>query len=263
MGTRSGNRRLELGDMGVTIGMIRLNAPPASGQPAGFPFFTIWRRGTPPSPGDTWRSSRPEEYLRTCMSIFKRIASVFARPDHEIMAGSIGDRLSRAFGHLNKAEQQEAIQELRGLSQDVSAFVERGSTSELKRAVEHWALHGTMRGESATIVATFFADNDSIRKLAALVREGDASHGVGLIWLQEAFNEAGLIMGPTIHDQETQSAAGEVMQRALDEVQGKAKGPFEPGARDRRRPLAGNRGGDRTPGKARAGVWRISGTGRG
>ena len=40
------------GDLGVTIGMIRLNAPPASGQPAGFPFFTIWRRGSTSEP---WR----------------------------------------------------------------------------------------------------------------------------------------------------------------------------------------------------------------
>ena len=40
------------GDLGVTIGMIRPNAPPVSGQPAGFPFFTIWRRGSTSEP---WR----------------------------------------------------------------------------------------------------------------------------------------------------------------------------------------------------------------
>jgi ketosteroid isomerase-like protein len=39
------------GDLGVTIGMIRPNAP-AAGQPAGFPFFTIWRRADPSAP---WR----------------------------------------------------------------------------------------------------------------------------------------------------------------------------------------------------------------
>lgn len=39
------------GDLGVTIGMIRPNAT-APGQPAGFPFFTIWRRSTP---ADPWR----------------------------------------------------------------------------------------------------------------------------------------------------------------------------------------------------------------
>jgi ketosteroid isomerase-like protein len=41
------------GDLGVTIGFIRPNAPPAAGQPARrFPFFTIWRRG---SPNEPWR----------------------------------------------------------------------------------------------------------------------------------------------------------------------------------------------------------------
>ena len=41
------------GDLGVTIGMIRPNAKPADGsQPAGFAFFTIWRRS---SPKDSWR----------------------------------------------------------------------------------------------------------------------------------------------------------------------------------------------------------------
>ena len=39
------------GDLGVTIGMIRPDAPQA-GQPAAFPFFTIWRRATTDAP---WR----------------------------------------------------------------------------------------------------------------------------------------------------------------------------------------------------------------
>jgi ketosteroid isomerase-like protein len=39
------------GDLGVTIGMIRLNAP-AAGEPASFPFFTIWRRANASAP---WR----------------------------------------------------------------------------------------------------------------------------------------------------------------------------------------------------------------
>jgi ketosteroid isomerase-like protein len=39
------------GDLGVTIGMIRPDAP-AAGQPAAFPFFTVWRRPTPDAP---WR----------------------------------------------------------------------------------------------------------------------------------------------------------------------------------------------------------------
>jgi ketosteroid isomerase-like protein len=39
------------GDLGVSIGMIRPNKP-APNQPAGFPFFTIWRRATP---ADPWR----------------------------------------------------------------------------------------------------------------------------------------------------------------------------------------------------------------
>ena len=40
------------GDLGVTIGMIRPNAPPAAGPAQGIPFFTIWRRD---SPADPWR----------------------------------------------------------------------------------------------------------------------------------------------------------------------------------------------------------------
>jgi ketosteroid isomerase-like protein len=39
------------GDLGVTIGMIRPDAP-AAGQPAAFPFFTIWRRPAADAP---WR----------------------------------------------------------------------------------------------------------------------------------------------------------------------------------------------------------------
>jgi hypothetical protein len=39
------------GDLGVTIGMIRPNTP-SPGGPAGFPFFTVWRRN---SPGEPWR----------------------------------------------------------------------------------------------------------------------------------------------------------------------------------------------------------------
>jgi ketosteroid isomerase-like protein len=39
------------GDLGVTIGMIRPDAP-AAGQRAAFPFFTIWRR---PDTGAPWR----------------------------------------------------------------------------------------------------------------------------------------------------------------------------------------------------------------
>ena len=39
------------GDLGVTIGMIHPNAP-AAGQPANFPFFTIWRRENATAP---WR----------------------------------------------------------------------------------------------------------------------------------------------------------------------------------------------------------------
>lgn len=41
------------GDLGITLGAIRRNAPAAEGQPAGpFPFFTIWRRDSPDQP---WR----------------------------------------------------------------------------------------------------------------------------------------------------------------------------------------------------------------
>ncbi len=40
------------GDLGVTIGMIRVNGTPPAGQPAAFPFFTIWRRDSPDQP---WR----------------------------------------------------------------------------------------------------------------------------------------------------------------------------------------------------------------
>jgi hypothetical protein len=40
------------GDLGVSIGTIRTNAPAANGRPGAFPFFTIWRRETPDSP---WR----------------------------------------------------------------------------------------------------------------------------------------------------------------------------------------------------------------
>jgi ketosteroid isomerase-like protein len=39
------------GDLGVTIGMIHPNAP-AAGQPANFPYFTVWRRPNPTAP---WR----------------------------------------------------------------------------------------------------------------------------------------------------------------------------------------------------------------
>ncbi|MEA3012354.1 MAG: hypothetical protein QOD42_899 [Sphingomonadales bacterium] len=40
------------GDLGVSIGTIRPNGPVAEGQPASFPFFTIWRRDRPGAP---WR----------------------------------------------------------------------------------------------------------------------------------------------------------------------------------------------------------------
>jgi hypothetical protein len=40
------------GDLGVSIGMIRPNAPPQAGQPDGFPFFTVWKREKPGAP---WR----------------------------------------------------------------------------------------------------------------------------------------------------------------------------------------------------------------
>ncbi len=40
------------GDLGVTIGMIRPNQPPAAGSPPGFAFFTIWYRATVSEP---WR----------------------------------------------------------------------------------------------------------------------------------------------------------------------------------------------------------------
>jgi ketosteroid isomerase-like protein len=35
------------GDLGVTIGMIRPNSTSKPGGPAGFPFFTVWRRSSP------------------------------------------------------------------------------------------------------------------------------------------------------------------------------------------------------------------------
>lgn len=40
------------GDLGVTVGMLRRNAPPAAGQSATIPFITVWRR---PRPSDPWR----------------------------------------------------------------------------------------------------------------------------------------------------------------------------------------------------------------
>jgi hypothetical protein len=41
------------GDLGVSIGVIRLNAPPKDPkQPSAFPFFTVWRRANPTAP---WR----------------------------------------------------------------------------------------------------------------------------------------------------------------------------------------------------------------
>jgi len=40
------------GDLGVSIGMIRPNAPPKAGEPEGFPFFTVWKRD---NPGGPWR----------------------------------------------------------------------------------------------------------------------------------------------------------------------------------------------------------------
>jgi ketosteroid isomerase-like protein len=39
------------GDMGLTYGLLHLNAP-QPGQPAFIPFFTVWAR---PKPGDPWR----------------------------------------------------------------------------------------------------------------------------------------------------------------------------------------------------------------
>jgi ketosteroid isomerase-like protein len=40
------------GDLGVTFGLIRPNAPPENATgPTGFPFFTVWRRAT----GEPWR----------------------------------------------------------------------------------------------------------------------------------------------------------------------------------------------------------------
>jgi len=40
------------GDLGVSIGMIRPNAPPKAGEPDGFPFFTVWKREKAGAP---WR----------------------------------------------------------------------------------------------------------------------------------------------------------------------------------------------------------------
>ncbi len=40
------------GDLGVTLGLLRPNAPPAAGQPRTIPFITVWRR---PGPADPWR----------------------------------------------------------------------------------------------------------------------------------------------------------------------------------------------------------------
>jgi ketosteroid isomerase-like protein len=40
------------GDLGVSIGTIRSNAPVAQGEPSSFPFFTIWRRDRADAP---WR----------------------------------------------------------------------------------------------------------------------------------------------------------------------------------------------------------------
>lgn len=40
------------GDLGVTIGTIRVNGTVPEGQPGAFPFFTIWRRDSPDRP---WR----------------------------------------------------------------------------------------------------------------------------------------------------------------------------------------------------------------
>jgi hypothetical protein len=40
------------GDLGVTIGLIHPNDPPAGAQPVAFPFFTVWYR---PSPTEPWR----------------------------------------------------------------------------------------------------------------------------------------------------------------------------------------------------------------
>jgi ketosteroid isomerase-like protein len=40
------------GDLGVSIGTIRTNAPGADGRPDSFPFFTVWRRDSPRAP---WR----------------------------------------------------------------------------------------------------------------------------------------------------------------------------------------------------------------
>ena len=39
------------GDLGVTFGVIRANAPDAEGKRAAYAFFTVWRR---PSPADRW-----------------------------------------------------------------------------------------------------------------------------------------------------------------------------------------------------------------
>lgn len=38
------------GDFGITWGLIRPNGPPAEGQPAAFPYTTIWRRASPDQP---------------------------------------------------------------------------------------------------------------------------------------------------------------------------------------------------------------------
>lgn len=40
------------GDLGVTVGMLRRNAPPPPGQPSTIPFITVWRR---PDPAAPWR----------------------------------------------------------------------------------------------------------------------------------------------------------------------------------------------------------------
>jgi ketosteroid isomerase-like protein len=40
------------GDLGVSIGTIRPNAAPKSGEPEGMPFFTVWKRD---KPGGPWR----------------------------------------------------------------------------------------------------------------------------------------------------------------------------------------------------------------
>ena len=137
------------------------------------------------------------------MAVFDHMVRPSVKPDVRAMAETIHSGLCSdvALGQPNHDYlRAREDRNLRELDREVREFVSRHGSLALQLAVEHWFTAVASR-EAVMDAVVPFSHRESSDWLRGVLEKGDGPFGLGLMQLQKAMNDVGVVLGPTVHDQ--------------------------------------------------------------